>query len=82
MSAIQYAVDNELRDSREKAFKELGIEDPREAHQYLLDYVGKYATTNNKELYAECFADVRTNGIHADKFSKLFIEDIERKLKE
>ena len=82
MGAIQVAVDRELRDSREKAFKELGIEDPREAHQYLLDYVGKYATTNNKELYAECFADVRTNGIHADKFSKLFIEDIERKLKE
>ena len=82
MSYIQKAVDDELRDSREKAFKELGIEDPKEEYQYLLDYVGKYATTNNKELYAECFADVRTNGIHADKFSKLFVEDIERKLKE
>lgn len=82
MGAIQNAVEYQLRDSRDKAFEELGIEDPRERHQYLLDYVGKYATTNNKELYAECFADVRTNGIHADKFSKLFVEDIERKLKE
>lgn len=70
-----------LSDSKRKVLEKLGIEDDREAYRYFLKNVGKYATTTDEELFAECFADVRMNGEQADEFSKLFIEDVERKLK-